>query len=122
MPAATYREVELHENRTFHQVLLDLKRERLGERVKLTRLDRDQTEELLGALFSEDITPEFLENIYSETEGNPFFIEEVCKALADSGALFFRDGKWAVLDMNELGVPQSVQIAIQSRVEELEKG
>jgi predicted ATPase len=87
----TYREVELSEARPLHEMLLDLNRERLATRLKLSRFDRDQTCDLLAAMFQEEITPEFLDGIYRETEGNPFFVEEVCKAdqekLTREGAL-----------------------------------
>lgn len=73
--AATYREVELDEARPFHEALLELNRKRLGTRIKLKRFDQQQTRDLLAAVFEEEITPEFLEGIYGETEGNPFFIE-----------------------------------------------
>ena len=43
-------------------------------------------------------------------------MEEVCKALIESGNLTFEDGRWHRPDMAELGVPQSIQVAIQSRV------
>jgi tetratricopeptide (TPR) repeat protein len=113
---ATYREVELDQSRPFRDVLLDLNRERLAARLKLARLGRDETEALLATLFAEEITPEFLEGIYRETEGNPFFVEEVCKALVESGQLHFADGRWHRPSMVELGIPQSVRVAIQSRV------
>ncbi len=116
MIVATYHEVELDEARLFHEVLLDLNRERLATRLKLSRLDREQTEEMLAVLLAEEITPEFLGGIYRETEGNPFFIEEVVKALVESGKLYYEDGRWHRPSMDELGIPQSVRVAIQSRV------
>ncbi|KPK06725.1 MAG: hypothetical protein AMJ56_14185, partial [Anaerolineae bacterium SG8_19] len=60
-------------------MLGDLNRERLSTRIKLSRLSKEQTGDLLTTLFAEEITPEFLDGIYRETEGNPFFVEEVCK-------------------------------------------
>jgi tetratricopeptide (TPR) repeat protein len=116
---ATYREVELDEARPFHQVLLDLNRERLGVRLKLSRLSREQTHDMLAAMFAEEITPDFLEGIYRETEGNPFFIEEVCKALIEGAKLYFEDGRWHRPSIEEMEIPQSVRIAIQSRVGKL---
>jgi ABC-type oligopeptide transport system substrate-binding subunit len=115
MIAATYREVELDEARPLHEVLLDLQRARLATHLALPRLDRAQTAELLEALFTEQITPDFLDGIYRETEGNPFFIEEVCKALVESGKLYYQDGQWKRPSMEELGIPQSVRVAIQAR-------
>ncbi len=116
---ATYREVELDATRPFGQVLQDLRRERLAQRLKLSRLGREGTRELLTVLFDAEISPEFVEGIYRETEGNPFFIEEVCKALVDSGKVYFADGRWDRLSMEELEIPQSVRVAIQSRVGKL---
>jgi tetratricopeptide (TPR) repeat protein len=116
MIMATYREVELDEALPFQEVLLDLNRERLATRIKLGRLDRQATQDMLAALFAEEITPEFLEGIYQETEGNPFFVEEVVKALVRSGELYFADGVWHRPSMGELQIPQSVRVAIQSRV------
>jgi len=120
MIIATYREIELDEARPLHEVLLDLNRERLAARLKLSRLSREQTRDLLTAMFTEETTPEFLEGIYHETEGNPFFVEEVCKALIESGQLYFADGRWRrPPDMADMEIPQSVRVAIQSRVSKL---
>lgn len=115
----TYREVELGEARTLNEMLYDLNRERLATRFKLTRLSRQETEALLGAMFAETITPEFLDGIYHETEGNPFFIEEVCKALIEEGQVYREGRHWRRLSMEEIRIPQSVRVAIQSRIEKL---
>jgi ABC-type oligopeptide transport system substrate-binding subunit/tetratricopeptide (TPR) repeat protein len=122
MIVATYREVELDEARPLHEVLLDLDREGLATRVKLPRLSREETGELLAALFAKEVSAEFLNGIYRETEGNPFVIEEVCKALVESGKLYYEEGRWRrppSMSMAELGIPQSVRVAIQSRVRKL---
>jgi len=116
MIVATYREVELDEARPWHEVLSDLNRERLSIRLKLTRLDKQQTCNMLAVLFSEEITPEFLDGIYYETEGNPFFVEEVVKTLVDEGKVYYKDGRWHRPSMDEIVIPQSVRIAIQTRL------
>ena len=115
----TYREVELDIARPLHEVLLDINRARLATRLKLERLDEDQTRDLLDAIFEEETSREFLEGIYRETEGNPFFIEEVCKALVEEGKLYYADGEWHRPSMEELEIPQSVRVAIQTRVAKL---
>jgi len=117
MIVATCRGVELDEGWSFHEVLLDLDRERLATRLKLPRLGHAQTEEMLAVLLAQkEITPEFLDGVYRETEGNPFFIEEVCKTLAESGRLYYKDGHWHWPSIEELGIPQSVRVAVQSRL------
>lgn len=116
----TYREVELDEGRALNEVLYALNREHLATRLKLGRLDIQQTEEMLATLFAEAITPELLQALYRETEGNPFFIEEVCKALIEAGQVY-RDGKgWSRLAIEEIEIPQNVRVAIQARLARLE--
>ncbi len=116
MIVITYRDVELDEARALNEVLLDLNRERIATRIKLTRLTRERTHELLSTMFAEETTPEFLDSVYRETEGNPFFIEEVCKALIESGKITYADGHWHRPSMNELEIPQSLRLAIQTRI------
>jgi ABC-type oligopeptide transport system substrate-binding subunit/predicted Ser/Thr protein kinase/tetratricopeptide (TPR) repeat protein len=118
----TYREVELDEARALNTMLHDLNRERLATRLKLGRLNREQTCEMLTAMFAEDIMPEFLDGIYRETEGNPFFVEEVCKALIEEGKLYRESGRWWRPGMDEIEIPQSVRVAIQTRVGKLPAG
>lgn len=115
----TYREVELDKSLPLQEFLHDLNRERLAARIKLSRLDREKTRQMLAAMFDEGITDDFLDGIYLETEGNPFFIEEVCKALVEQGSLSFKDGRWDRPSMQELQIPQSVRVAIQSRLGKL---
>jgi serine/threonine protein kinase/tetratricopeptide (TPR) repeat protein len=121
MILATYREVELKESRPFNEMLLDLNRQRLGYRIKLERLDKEATRQLLKSIFAEDISDEFLDGIYRETNGNPFFIEEVCRALVESGAVYFENGEWQRVSMDELQIPQGVQVAVEYRLTNLPK-
>jgi len=115
----TYREVELDETLALNAMLHDLNREHLATRIKLLRLSREGTQELLNVMFQENVTRELFESIYLETEGNPFFIEEVCKALIEDGKLYIQDGQWQRRETEELEIPQSVRIAIQSRIGKL---
>jgi ABC-type oligopeptide transport system substrate-binding subunit len=117
--ALTYREVELGESRTLSDLLYELSRQRQGERIKLTRLSRDETAELLRAMFAEQPSPQLVDLIFRETEGNPFFIEEVCKALVDEGRILHQSGRWQPASLAGLGIPQSVRMAIEARVERL---
>jgi predicted ATPase len=119
----TYRdtEIELDESHPLHAILLDINRERLAEELKLVRLNREQTRDLLGAMFpaAGEITPEFLEGVYRETEGNPFFTEEVCKGLIEQGKLYQAGGTWRRADMRTIVIPPSVRDAILARMEHL---
>jgi transcriptional regulator with XRE-family HTH domain/tetratricopeptide (TPR) repeat protein len=119
MVIVTYREDELEEGGVLREMLLEVSRLGVAARVTLARLSRDQTRELLGLMFAEAITPEFLEAVYHETEGNPFFVKEVCKALIESGKLTFADGRWHRPGMAEVEIPHSIRMVIQARVGKL---
>ena len=115
----TFRDYELDESGPLNQVLYDFNREHLAETIKLGRLDRDQTNKLLEVILAEEVSCEFLDSIYGETEGNPFFIEEVCKSLIEQGELSREDGRWRMPSMDEIEIPQSIKIAIQARLGKL---
>lgn len=116
MIVLTYRELELDEGRALNEVLLDLNRERLATRIKLNPLTRERTRDMLGVMLAEDVTPDLLDGIFGETEGNPFFVEEVCKGLIESGKLSYAAGRWNQPSLEEIEIPQSVRLAIQARV------
>lgn len=115
----TYREIELDEALPLQEMLLVLNRERLAERLKLTRLDQEATRQMLAVLLCDEPPQVLVQGIYRETEGNPFFIEEVCKALLESEQLTCDDGAWQQVDLEALVIPQSVRLTIQTRVGKL---
>jgi len=117
----TYREIELEENSPFQLLLNDLIRERLSHRIKLARFDRKQTDAMLVSLLTPrgEIEPALVKAIFLETEGNPFFIEEVCKTLFEEGKLTFVDGKWTAPGEDTVVIPQSVRVTLQTRLSRL---
>jgi tetratricopeptide (TPR) repeat protein len=59
-----------------------------------------------------------VELIYRETEGNPFFVEEVYKHFAEEGKLFDAEGYWrSDIEFDEAEVPRSVRLVIGRRLE-----
>jgi DNA-binding SARP family transcriptional activator len=120
----TYRDidVELDPAHPLKPVLLELQRERLAKNLQLAPLDREHIRDMLAALLSTpgaDITTEFIDSLYNETEGNPFFIEEVCKGLIEQGKLYHAGGIWRRADMQTIFIPPSVRSSIMARVEHL---
>jgi len=115
----TYRDDERSpELETF---LAGLDRERLAAEFVLSRLSSDEVDAMLRAIFGlqRRVRAEFLEALYATTEGNPFFIEEVLKALIAAGEIFYADGIWDRKPLNELHIPRSVQVAVQRRLGQL---
>ena len=57
--------------------------------------------------------------IHGRTGGNPYFVEEILKALVDSGSLYLRDGTWLGWEVDDLDLPDSVGAAVAARIGEL---
>ena len=115
-----YREVELDRAHPLAASLVEWNRERLATRVQLGRLSKADCAELLAAMFEqEEISVEFVDAIFKETEGNPFFIEEVIKSLVDQGQIYRQDREWQRGDIDDLAIPQSIKEAIGRRLDRL---
>ena len=112
-----YRETELDRAHPLAKSLVDWNRERLITRIVLRRFNESETGDQLGALLGEHVSGEFAVAVHRETEGNPFFVEEVLKALIERGSVRREDGKWHRCDMAQLLIPQSVKEAIGHRLD-----
>ena len=112
-----YRETELDRAHPLAKSLVDWNRERLITRIVLRRFNETETGDQLGALLGEHVSGEFAVAVHRETEGNPFFVEEVLKALIEQGSVRRESGKWHRCDMAQLLIPQSVKEAIGHRLD-----
>ncbi len=115
----SYRDVELDRKHPLGDVLREMNRERLYNRVTLRRLPREGVGAMVRTMFElrNPVTGEFLDLLYRETEGNPFFVEEVMKSLVEEGAIFRADGGWDRKKIEEIDVPQSIKEVIGRRLE-----
>ena len=114
----TYRDVELDVGRPWAKVMEALVRERLATRIALRRLPETDIETLLEALGGPAPPAVLSRAVYHETEGNPFFVEEVFQHLKEEGRLFDDAGHWRTdLDTTELQVPEGVRLVIGRRLE-----
>ena len=114
----TYRDVELDVHRPFAKVLETLTRKRVAQRLNLQRLPQEGVKEMLAGLGGPSPPVTLVEGVYRETEGNPFFVEEVFHHLKEEEALFGADGQWrSDLDLEQLNVPEGVRLVIGRRLE-----
>ncbi len=59
--------------------------------------------------------------VLDRAEGNPYFIEEILRGLADEGSLVHDDGGWRMAgDVTEIHIPHTVQAVIAARIDLLE--
>jgi len=120
----TYRDVELDRHHPLSAVLGELRRERLYQRKLLRGLSESEVKELIEAISQQTVEgpgEAFVSAVLRETEGNPFFIEEVLRHLVESGALYRRDGRWVTdaRSIAKLGIPEGVRDVIGRRLSRL---
>ena len=90
--------------------------------LELAPLRGDPEVAMLSAALSGARIPEELSARISEkTGGNPFFIEELCRTLIESGALVLENGE-AILagGIDKLLIPDTVQAVLKSRLDRLD--
>jgi tetratricopeptide (TPR) repeat protein len=116
----TYRDVELDVARPLAQVLQQLARERLAHRIALRRLPEAGVRRMLEALSGAEPPSGLVRVIHHETEGNPFFVEEVYQHLDEQGRLFDEKGAWKPdLSLEAFEVPEGVRFVVGRRLEQL---
>ena len=100
------------------QLLADFDRSRYASDIALRSLDLGEVSAMLAAIFGPESTFEssFVVRLHSLTEGNPFFVEEVLKALVVDGVLVRADGAWRALPLELVRVPRTATEAVGRRL------
>ena len=116
---ATYRENEVAPG--LGTLLSQLDRERLAAEIRLNRLSQPEVDAQLRAIFrqSHPIRPDFLQPVFELTDGNPFFVEEVVRALVAAGDIYQAAGRWERRSALQLRIPRNVQAAVQQHANSL---
>ena len=116
----TYRSTDLAPQHPLLQLLAELRRSRAFERITLPGLSEGDVTALVGAWIGQEAPPGFIQAVYDQTEGNPFFIEEVLRHLAESGLIQQPDGRLPVdLALAQMAIPEGVKEVIGRRLSRL---
>lgn len=118
-----YRDTDLDADSPFEGALRDLQRERLARRISLRRLSSRETASIIAGLLDasrSEVDPGVIETIQHESEGVPFFIEELVLHLRETDMLR-RDpaGRWRLASGAQDTIPQSVRSVVGHRLAHL---
>ncbi|MBV8866927.1 MAG: hypothetical protein JO210_16145, partial [Acidobacteriaceae bacterium] len=117
----TYRDTEVEAKGPFAHTLTGWIREKAAGRISLGRLGSQDVAAMLAALSGKAPPPSLVTTVFEETDGNPFFVEEVFRYLAEQGKLLDEQGVWrSGWRPDELMVPQGVRLVIGHRLERLQ--
>jgi DNA-binding SARP family transcriptional activator len=112
----THRDTDLHRSPEFAEAIADLRRDQLVERIRLTGLDEEAVGKLVAR--ASDAAPRGLaEVLWRETRGNPFFLVEMLRELADDHSLRKAESAPEAEQLLErIGVPEGVREVIERRL------
>jgi DNA-binding SARP family transcriptional activator/tetratricopeptide (TPR) repeat protein len=97
-------------------VLSDLRREGLITQLDVGGLSQQDTGELVRARTGEAPSHAFANAVFSATEGNPFFIEELVRHLVQAGV---RPAAASASELRRVGLPDGVKAMIGQRLTQL---
>jgi class 3 adenylate cyclase len=120
----TYRDTDLDRRHPLAELLPSLRREPAAERLSLRGLSAEEVEHLLTARAGHDLDEAgraLAAALHEETEGNPLFIVETLRHLAETDRIMQRDGRWvsAVASIADMGIPEGVKEVIGRRLSRL---
>ncbi len=117
----TYRADELHPLHPLNPVLADVTRAASVTCLMLPRLDLAETGELVRRALGADAPPprNLRRALHERCDGNPFFTEEVVRALAEGGHLSHYRGAWRHDQAIAQAMPETVRAAVQQRLRPL---
>ncbi|OGO38050.1 MAG: hypothetical protein A2W35_21655 [Chloroflexi bacterium RBG_16_57_11] len=110
-----------HPLRLFRETM---QREQLAHEMRLDRLSPQPVADLIRVISgrSEEILP-LAERLYRETEGNPFFLMEVVKALFENRSIYLDQGRWQGdfdrISAGQFPLPVNLSEAIHNRLHRL---
>jgi len=90
----TYRDLDVDLSHPLSSALAELRRGPGFERIMLRGLSDHEVQRMLSAIANQDVTWAFAQAVFRQTEGNPLFVQEVVRWLADEGLVARRDGRW----------------------------
>ena len=115
----TYRDVDVSWGHPLFRTLGELTRQHLYQRVLLRGLSRDEVGQIMEATGGITLPQELAVTVHQQTEGNPLFVREVVRLLAEEGLLAperLRDLKdW------DFRLPDGIREVIGRRLDRLSK-
>jgi DNA-binding winged helix-turn-helix (wHTH) protein len=116
---AAFRDDELGAESNLSQTLLAMNRERLFHPLPLAPLGHEDVAQLLSQTIGGSADSQLVEIIYTKSEGNPFFVEEILRLLQEQNALVPGENGLTLREANELRLPESVKVVIKEHLQGL---
>jgi tRNA A-37 threonylcarbamoyl transferase component Bud32/tetratricopeptide (TPR) repeat protein len=116
--AGTYRDVEVDRSHPLSAALAELRRVSSYGRVLLRGLNADEVRRMLESISRQEVPWGLAEAVHRQTEGNPLFVQEVVRYLAEEGLIKREDGRWRSSRETplEMTIPEGLRDVIGKRL------
>jgi tetratricopeptide (TPR) repeat protein len=119
----TYRDVEVDRSHPLSAALAELRRISTYGRVLLRGLNPDEVRRMLEGITREEIPWSLAEAVHRQTEGNPLFVQEVVRYLAEERLITQKEGHWRPAKDTplEMSIPEGLRDVIGKRLSLISK-
>jgi class 3 adenylate cyclase/tetratricopeptide (TPR) repeat protein len=112
----TYRVGEVIGDHPLRAAIADLRRDGVADDIVVTGMNEREVAELIDTTSDIEIEAGFVQSVRRETDGNPFFIQEIVSHVGEIGAIA------GAFTLDTLGVPEGVKQVISRRIARLPEG
>jgi eukaryotic-like serine/threonine-protein kinase len=114
----TYRDIEVDRTHPLSAALAELRRLPHFGRVLLRGLNADEVRRMLSGIAGQDVPWGLAEAVHRQTEGNPLFVQEVVRYLAEEGIIERKEGRWRAKSDTpvEMRIPDGLRDVIGKRL------
>jgi class 3 adenylate cyclase/tetratricopeptide (TPR) repeat protein len=112
----TYRVGEVIGDHPLRGTIADLRHDGVADEIVLTGMSEHEVGELIDATCDLELRPGFVPSVRRETDGNPFFVQEICSHVGELGTTA------GAFTLDALGVPEGVKQVIGRRISRLPEG
>jgi predicted ATPase/DNA-binding CsgD family transcriptional regulator len=114
-----YREGDVTHHQAFERALAELNRLRVLSTIDLQPLSAENMAGLAAGVLGTLAGPELMELLCAQSEGNPFFAEELLRGWLETGAIAYTGRHWTVASQATPALPSGIVGAIRQRLARL---
>ena len=118
----TYREGEIERNPALERAIAKLVQQRVLASIKIEALSAEEIEALAVSYLGSPISSIVSQPLFIQSEGNPFFAEELLRSWVEKGELIRENEQWVAAAPLEHALPQSIVGVLRQRFTRLPPG
>ncbi|MFN7115529.1 MAG: AAA family ATPase [Saprospiraceae bacterium] len=116
---ATFRNEGMTRNARLRWLRNELRRSKTLQEIELTRLNNEDSQALAEYFIGGRISNDLSQRIFDQTQGLPYFIEEISKVLVSKSLLAYINQQWTLASEQQLPMPDTIRDAVALQLDGL---